>query len=153
MAVKEQGQKIIDKLLGQYEHTDNVYFVGEYLRFFTRIPTLLRCFMNVYLIKVLLRTVLNTDFNIQGDAVETIEVSHKTLFQLILRDPNDGVFVQHLLLTERPMDMDWASFISDNKEELVSAFSDLYNEITGEEEDEEEKQDDDDNEGDQFFAM
>ena len=50
------------------------------------------------------------------------------------------------------MDMDWASFISDNKEELVSAFSDLYNEITGEDE-EEEKQDDDDNEGDQFFAM
>ena len=77
MAVKDSGSVIIDKLLGQYEHSDNVYFVGEYLRFFTRIPTLLGCFMKVRLIKVLLRVVLNTDFNIQGDAVETIMVSNQ----------------------------------------------------------------------------
>ena len=56
--------EIIDNLLDQYEIHDYAPFVGEYLRLFTQIPTLLKSWCKMSRIVKLLRVILNFDFNI-----------------------------------------------------------------------------------------
>ena len=75
MLVRERGNIILDLLLSTYENPDNVHFVGEYLRVFTLYPVLLKSWCNMRQINKLLRIILNSDFNIQSDAVETALVS------------------------------------------------------------------------------
>ena len=50
-------------------------FVGEYLRLFALYPLLLPTWFNLECIRSLLKVVLQTDFNIQGDAIQTVQVS------------------------------------------------------------------------------
>ena len=88
--VKDQGPQILEHLLDLYDNADNVHFVGEYLRLFTQYPTLLSCWLKIRLIRKLLNSVLNTDFVIQGDAIET---------------------VQNLLIPERPQNLEFCKFI------------------------------------------
>ena len=77
MVVRERGPAILDSLLSQYEDPDKVHFVGEYLRMFTSYPALLKCWCKMSRIEKLLRVILNFNFTIQSDAVETTMVSEK----------------------------------------------------------------------------
>lgn len=76
MITRGRAPEIIDKLLTQYENVDCVHFAGEYLRLFAQYaPLLVRSWCSIRNFKRLLKIILNTDFNIQGDAVETAMVS------------------------------------------------------------------------------
>mmetsp|Transcript_5809 Transcript_5809/g.6926 ORF Transcript_5809/g.6926 Transcript_5809/m.6926 type:complete len:232 (+) Transcript_5809:532-1227(+) len=136
MVVRDSGPSIIDKLLGQYENHDDAHFVGEYLRMYAQYPALLKCWCKMGRIQTLLRVILNFNFNIQSDAVET------TIY---------------LLMTERANDIDWANFIEENKVRFIETFSQLYDEITdddaGDKDDGENKQNAHDDEGGNFFAL
>ena len=75
MVIREAGPGILDSLLTQYEDPDNAHFVGEYLRMFAQYPALLKCWCKMSRIQTLLKVILNFNFNIQSDAVETTIVS------------------------------------------------------------------------------
>ena len=75
MILRHQGSKLIDALLDQYSDTDNVSFVGEYLRIFAQYPSLLPSWYDLSKIKRLLQVILNPEFNIQSDAIHTVQVS------------------------------------------------------------------------------
>ena len=65
--------KIIDGLLKKYADEELVTFIGVYLRMFTDSSGLVNGWLNVIRIKTLLWTVQNEDYNIQTDAVMTLE--------------------------------------------------------------------------------
>ena len=69
MVLRAQGASILDSLLDQYADTDNVSFVGEYLRVFIQYPALLPSWFNLAKIKKLLLVILEPEFNIQSDAI------------------------------------------------------------------------------------
>lgn len=73
--LREKGHLILERLLSQYDNTDNVSFVGKYLQTFTQYPALLKCWCNLNHIVKLLRMILNNDFIISGDAIENFMVS------------------------------------------------------------------------------
>ena len=75
MVVKEMGHSILESLLSQYENQEYTHFVGEYLRMFAQYPVLLKCWCKMSRIQKLLKVILNNNFNIQSDAVETTIVS------------------------------------------------------------------------------
>lgn len=132
-ALSERAPIILDKLLAQYENHDYAPFVGEYLRLFTQFPLLLKAWCRMSRIQNLLHVILNFDFNIQSDAVET------TMF---------------LLMADRPSDDNWAKFIIENQEQLTEVFFELYEEIAGDEDQLPEKNNGGDDEAQcNFFAL
>lgn len=93
MTLRSKGPALLDQLLDQYVDVDNVSFVGEYLRAFVKYPTLLPAWFDLNRIKKLLLVILQPEFNIQSDAIET---------------------VQYLMIKDRAMNQEWARFISLN---------------------------------------
>lgn len=77
------GSAILKHLLSMYNDIDNVSFMGEYLRMFTVYPSLLPCWYNLEYIKNLIQVIFQPEFNIQSDAIQTL---------------------QYLLINERPTD-------------------------------------------------
>ena len=77
------GSAILKHLLSMYNDIDNVSFMGEYLRMFTVYPALLPCWYNLEYIKELTQVIFQPEFNIQSDAIQTL---------------------QYLLINERPAD-------------------------------------------------
>ena len=83
---------------------------------------------NLSRIQKLLRVILNFDFNIQSDAVETTLVSAISPPLTLL-----FMFVQFLLMADRPGNENWSNFIMENKERFPEVFAELYEEIAGDE--------------------
>ena len=71
-------------------------------------------------IETLLRLVLDDDYTIVADAIETARVS--LLF--FLKD-----VLKHLLLSKREKDDAYGLFLFDNCEELLALFSNIFQEI------------------------
>jgi len=69
MILRDNGERILTSLLTQYTDTDNVSFIGEYLRLYTAYPSMLPAWFNLGFIKELLQLILEPEFNISSDAI------------------------------------------------------------------------------------
>lgn len=72
MILRESGSKIILTLLERYNDTDNVSFIGEYLRLYTAHGTMLPAWFNLDFIKRLIGIILEPEFNVSSDALQTV---------------------------------------------------------------------------------
>ena len=66
---------IIDNLLQKYSNREKVTIVGSYLRLFTTSSQLARGWYEMHRIEALLRLVLDDDYTVVADAIETARVS------------------------------------------------------------------------------
>lgn len=114
--MKDLGTKIVTSLLDKYNQHEYATLIGTYLRVFTASENLLPAWLELDSIKKLKNSTLNTDFNVQSEALETMRVS---LSQLLL--------FQELFISEvRPNDSkvldDW---IDSHAEEVLEIFNDI----------------------------
>ena len=65
----------IDALLRKYSNREKVTIVGSYLRMFTTSSQLAKGWLEMERVEILLRMVLEDDYTIVADAIETARVS------------------------------------------------------------------------------
>lgn len=65
----------IDALLRKYSNREKVTIVGSYLRMFTTSSQLAKGWLEMERVEILLRMVLDDDYTIVADAIETARVS------------------------------------------------------------------------------
>lgn len=104
----EGGRRAVSTLLSRFTDKEAVNFIGVYLRMFTDSSYLLPAWLHLDAISALLNMVIETDFNIQSEAIQT---------------------AQHLLITDRKANRDYMGFIEQNMEALLDLFSNLYRTI------------------------
>ena len=81
-ALKDDATKIVDNLLDKYADRGRVTFIGNYLRMFTDSPVLIVGWLSLANMRKLFATITDDDFNVEADAMQTLQVSHKTFSQL-----------------------------------------------------------------------
>lgn len=102
------------------------------MRTLTQFPATLTAWFNLGHIKSLLKTCENTNFTVQSDAIQTSTT---------------------LLVTERPLNSDWIKFIEGNAKGLFDLFSDIYNEMLGDDDEDEEEAEGEEQEEPNYVAL
>ena len=83
MALLPEANTVVGSLLNKYGKHDAATLVGIYLRLFTRTEELMEAgWLDLNHIKLLKKLVLDPDFNVQSDALETMRVSCRALIGL-----------------------------------------------------------------------
>jgi|688.fasta_scaffold2723599_1 hypothetical protein len=74
LALEPKANQLVGVLLDKYNNHDTATLVGHYLRIFASSEILLQGWLDLGHIKKLKKLVLNVDFNVQSDALETMRV-------------------------------------------------------------------------------
>lgn len=88
---------IVEILLENYSDRERVTFTGNYLRMFTDSSVLISGWLSMDNIKKLFKTILDDDFNVQSDAIMTVQVS----CDLTLQNQSNDYFSNYSATSER----------------------------------------------------
>ena len=102
------GHDLVTGLLAFYNQREIVNFAGTYLRILTDSPALVPLWLRIDLVKQLVGVVRETDFNVQSEAIQTM---------------------QQLFINERADDQPFLQFVEQNQTQLLNIFSDAYEEM------------------------
>lgn len=79
-AVRTEASRVVNGLLDRYGRHEAATFVGIYIRVFTASETLMETsWLNLDHIRRLKKLVLDPDFNVQSDALETMRVRNSQI--------------------------------------------------------------------------
>ena len=67
------GHELVSGLLAFYNQREIVNFAGTYLRILTDSPKLVSLWLRIDLVKQLVGVVRETDFNVQSEAIQTMQ--------------------------------------------------------------------------------